>query len=179
MAEYAPSIVFNSPAFPAALQCVTAATTLAFPNIVMAALDTLREIIGHESLAPNPSTPAAFVAFAPVIKSTVATIAPQLVPTLIQTLVDGIEDASSSILTILRLMAVDFEQQLVQAVPSAVQALPPKYMSEQDKAQFMTKFGEAVSAHDPNKVKAAFTWLLRTSRKSLDRANAMNRQRQQ
>ncbi|GAA5883264.1 hypothetical protein JCM3774_001788 [Rhodotorula dairenensis] len=162
--DSAPSLVFLSPAFPSAFQSVL--TTLMLPSVrvVMSALEVVRAVVGHDALE------AASSPFAPPIRAVVESTAQQSIPLLLDVLVGGGEDEPYTVLTILRLLSVQFPTLLAATVPPAVELLPVRVASQQEKADFLGRFNGAITALNPNQVKDAFTWLLRTSRKSRDRA---------
>ncbi|BGP13168.1 hypothetical protein JCM10213_000252 [Rhodosporidiobolus nylandii] len=175
--EAAPDHIFLSTAFPAAFQSTLTALTLPAPRIVLTALDTIRGVVGHDSLHYEPSDPhlsphqhAVFPGYVAAIRAVVEAASVQLVQLLLDVLVGGGEDEPYSVLTILRLLSIQFPTVLAQTVPPAVELLPAKAAGPAERAEFLSKFNAAIVSQNPNQVKDAFTWLLRTSRKSRDRA---------
>lgn len=162
--DAAPSLIFLSPAFPSAFQSVLTALTLPSVRVVITALDAIRAVVGHDALE-DPSSP-----FAAPIRAVVESTAQQSIPLLLDVLVGGGEDEPYNVLTILRLLSMQFPTLLAQTVPPAIELLPVRAASQQEKAEFLSRFSGAITAPNPNQVKDAFTWLLRTSRKSRDRA---------
>jgi transportin-3 len=162
-------------------------------------------VVGHDSLHPEPSgsfsfpaQQAAFPAYASAIRAIVESTATQLMQLLLDVLVGGGEDEPYNVLTILRLLSIQFPTVLAQTVPAAVELLPARAAGPADKAEFLTKFNgcvrefspilspkltagnvarSAISAQNPNQVKDAFTWLLRASRRSRDRARPLEDRR--
>ncbi|GAA6005186.1 hypothetical protein JCM10207_002891 [Rhodosporidiobolus poonsookiae] len=182
--EAAPEHIFLSGAFPAAFQSTLTALTLPSVRTVLTALDTLRAVVGHDSLHYDPSDPhfspaqhAAFPAYIAAIRAVVESTALQLVQLLLDVLVGGGEDEPYNVLTILRLLSIQFPTALAQTVPPAVELLPLKAAGPAEKAEFLTRFGGAITAQNPNQVKDAFTWLLRASKKSRDRARDLGDRR--
>ncbi|KAK4333544.1 mRNA transport regulator MTR10 [Rhodotorula toruloides] len=182
--ESAPQHIFTSPAFPAAFQCTLTALTLPSPRIVLAALDAVRAVVGHDSLHPetngsfaSPSHQAAFPTYATAIRAIIESTATQLIQLLLDVLVGGGEDEPYNVLTILRLLSIQFPTVLAQTVPAAVELLPARAAGPADKAEFLAKFNGAITAQNPNQVKEAFTWLLRASRRSRDRARPLEDRR--
>ncbi|GAA6029887.1 hypothetical protein JCM8097_009154 [Rhodosporidiobolus ruineniae] len=174
--EAAPDHIFLSAAFPAAFQSVLTALTLPGVRIVLAALDTLRAIVGHDALHYTPEDPhlspaqhAVFPSYVAAIRTIVEAAATQLTQLLLDVLVGGGEDEPYNVLTILRLLSIQFPTVLAATVPAAVELLPLKAAGPAEKAEFLAKFNGAIVAQNPNQVKDAFTWLLRTSRKSRER----------
>ncbi|GAA5914269.1 hypothetical protein JCM6882_003675 [Rhodosporidiobolus microsporus] len=176
--EATPEHIFLSPALSAAFQTTLTALTLPSIRIVLTALDTLRSIIGHDCLHYDPQVDthlspaqhAIFPTFVVAIRAVVEASAVQLVQLLLDVLVGGGEDEPYNVLTILRLLSIQFPTVLAQTVPSAVELLPVKAAGAADKVEFLAKFNGAIVSQNPNQVKDAFTWLLRASRKSRDRA---------
>ncbi|SCV72869.1 BQ2448_4406 [Microbotryum intermedium] len=165
LVEQTPDVILPSLAFPAAFQAVVLTLTLYSPHIVLAALDAVRSVVGHDALdSPGPSP------FALTIKTTISSMAQQLVSLLVDTLVEGDEDVAGNVLTVLRLLSIRFPNELAQNVPSAVGHLPTRIASEEEKKEFLGRFEAAVSSTNPNGVKESFTWLLRRSRMSRERA---------
>lgn len=116
---------------------------------------------------------------------------------LLDVLVGGGEDEPYNVLTILRLLSIQFPTVLAQTIPAAVELLPARAAGPADKAEFLAKFNgcvgfllsfsisladtwivrSAITAQNPNQVKEAFTWLLRASRRSRDRARPLEDRR--
>ncbi|KAK4704603.1 transportin-3, partial [Phenoliferia sp. Uapishka_3] len=172
--EYHPELLLLSPSFPLCFQTLLSTTTLLSPQIVLSSLDALRAIIGHESLESPTPFPAAFGSS---IRTVVEGASPSLARVLMTGVVDGFEDASTNILTILRMLAVQFPQVLVREMPAAVEQLPVKSVSPAERAEFLTKFQSSMSVQNPNQAKESFTWLLRTSKKSRERARVLEDRR--
>lgn len=191
--DSAPAHIFLSPAFPSAFQSVLTALTLPSVRVVITALDAIRAVVGHDALEPNHASPDV-QAFAPPIRAVVESTAQQSIPLLLDVLVGGGEDEPYNVLTILRLLSVQFPTVLASTVPPAVELLPARAASPAEKADFLQRFTSwvasvrvdryslansfsracsALTAMNPNQVKDAFTWLLRTSRKSRDRAREL------
>lgn len=135
--EYHPELLLLSPSLSAVFQTLLSSTTLLAPQIVLSTLDALRGIVGHESLQSPSPFPAAFGS---AIRTVVDGASGALIPALLGLLVDGFEDAATNILTILRLLAVQFPMQLTREVPLAVEQLPGKTVSGAERAEFLTKF---------------------------------------
>ncbi|BGP37073.1 Nuclear import receptor [Rhodotorula kratochvilovae] len=176
-----PDHVFLSPAFPTAFQSSLTALTLPSVRIVLAALDTIRAVVGHDSLPYDPADQylsagqhASYPGFATAIRAVIEANGTQLIQLLLDVLVGGGEDEPHNVLTILRLLSIQFPVLLAQTVPAAVEQLPQRAAGPADKQEFVGKFNAAISNQNPNQVKDAFTWLLRTSRRSYDRARVLH-----
>ncbi|GAA5979043.1 hypothetical protein JCM5350_004214 [Sporobolomyces pararoseus] len=183
-----PDGIFLSSAFPAAFQSVLTALTLLTPQIVLTALDAIRDVVGHESLSWDSSNPPHlspyeqqrfqnYPQFQVAIRAVVEASAVQLVQLLLDVLVGGGEDEPYTVITILRMLSIQFPTVLAANVPVAVEQLPTKAAAATEKAEFLTKFNAALTAQDPSKMKDAFTWLFRTSRKSRERARDLEDRR--
>ncbi|GAA5966217.1 hypothetical protein JCM21900_003336 [Sporobolomyces salmonicolor] len=182
--DYAPDHIFLSPAFPAAFQSTLAALTLLSPQVVLTALDAVRAIVGHDSLHYDPSDPhlspamhTAYPNYVAAIRAVVEATSVQLLQLLLDVLVGGGEDEPYNVLTILRLLSIQFPMVLAANVSAAVELLPAKVAGPAEKAEFVNRFNSAITAQNPNQVKDAFTWLLRTSRKSRERARVLEDRR--
>lgn len=142
----APSVLFLSPTFPGAVQSTLSTLTLLTPQTVLAALDVIRAIIGHDSLQYDPSDPsmAGYVAVYPMyaqsIRTVVDAVSLQLVGILLDSLVAALEDTTSNVLTVFRMLSVQFPNQLAAGIPSAVEALSSKVVSSEEKNEFLIKF---------------------------------------
>ncbi|GAA5924291.1 mRNA transport regulator MTR10 [Sporobolomyces koalae] len=183
-----PDEILLSSAFPAAFQSVLTALTLLTPQIVLTALDALRDVIGHEALGWNPANASQlapyeqakyrnYVQFQTAIRAVVEASAIQLVQLLLDVLVAGGEDEPHSAITILRMLSIHFPTVLAANVPVSVEQLVSKAAAPAEKAEFLVKFNAAITAQDPAKCKDAFTWLFRTSRKSRERARDLEDRR--
>ena len=119
------------------------------PQILLGALDAVRAVIGHESLQYDPSDPhlspqlaQAYPQFATSIRSVVSEpgAARELVRLLLDALVDGHDDLTSNVLTMFRLLGIQFAPQLVANVPLALDALDARVVGHDDKVAFAQKF---------------------------------------
>ena len=68
MFEFAPDLLFPSPAFAIAFRAAMAALTLVQSDIVFAALDFLRDVLTHECLDPPPVPPPRYPVYAAAIR---------------------------------------------------------------------------------------------------------------
>ncbi|GAA5892283.1 hypothetical protein JCM8208_001501 [Rhodotorula glutinis] len=180
LADSMPDHIFLSPAFPSAFQSTLTTVTLPSVRIVLDALDTVRAIVGHDALHDlsdqylSPAQHAAFPSYAASIRAVVESNSTKLVQLLLDVLVGGGEDEPHNVLTILRLLSIQFPAVLAQTVPGAVEHLPQRAAGADEKQEFLQRFSSAISNQNANQVKDAFTWLLRTSRRSYDRARVLH-----
>jgi transportin-3 len=154
--EAAPDHMFLSPAFPAAFQSSLTALTLPSVRIVLTALDTIRAVIGHDSLHYDPSDPhfspaqhAVFPSYVAAIRAVVEASSVQLIQLLLDVLVGGGEDEPHNVLTILRLLSIQFPTVLAQTVPSGIELLGSKAVGPTEKAEFLNKFNAYISPPFP------------------------------
>lgn len=154
LVEYSPELVLPSPLFGPAFQAILTTLTLEMPAIIIAALDALRSILGHESLSFSPSDPnpppiaALYPSFSAAIRGVVTGSKEQLVGLLVNGLVSFSEDTTSSVLTLLRVLSIHFSDVLAAALPAAVENLPVKIASKEEKIEFMNKYTLSVP-HSP------------------------------
>ncbi|KAK4052049.1 Nuclear import receptor [Microbotryomycetes sp. JL201] len=142
--------------------------------------------------------------FDPTASATASTITPAqqpsqsglttgsiLVTLLLNLLVEGHEDLTSSVLTLFRLMSLQFADVLSstlmtrssavapvgssalgpngQGLNQGLESLSDRLVSDQDKLEFAQKYQAAVTSGNPNAVKDTFMWLMRTSRRQRER----------
>lgn len=150
-----PDEILLSTAFPSAFQSVLTALTLLTPQIVLTALDALRDVIGHEALSWDPSNAAQlppfqqqkfqnYPQFSMAIRAVVEASAVQLVQLLLDVLVGGGEDEPYTVITILRMLSLQFPSVLAANVPVAVEQLPTKAAGPSEKVEFLEKFNAYV-----------------------------------
>jgi transportin-3 len=146
-----PDEILLSNAFPAAFQSVLTALTLLTPQIVLTALDALRDVIGHEALSWDSSNPPQlspyeqrkyqnYPQFQAAIRAVVEASAVQLVQLLLDVLVGGGEDEPYTVITILRMLSIHFPTVLAANVPVSLEQLPTKAAAATEKAEFLAKF---------------------------------------
>lgn len=108
-------------------------------------------MIGHESLSWDTSNPPQldpseqrkfrnYPQFQVAIRSVVEASAVQLVQLLLDVLVGGGEDEPYTVITILRMLSIQFPTVLAANVPVAVEQLPTKAAAAVEKAEFLAKF---------------------------------------
>lgn len=145
-----PDHIFLSSAFPSAFQSTLTTLTLPSVRIVLDALDTVRAIVGHDALHDpsdqylSPAQHAAFPSYAASIRAVVEGNATQLVQLLLDVLVGGGEDEPHNVLTILRLLSIQFPAVLAQTVPGAVERLPQRAAGAEEKQEFIQRFSTCV-----------------------------------
>jgi hypothetical protein len=80
--------------------------------------------------------------YATAIRAVVDATAVQLVDILLDGLLEGADDTSSNVLTVLRLLSVQFPRQLAAGVPPALERLSTKVASAAEKVEFLGKFNK-------------------------------------
>lgn len=136
--EFAPDILFPSPAFSVAFRAAMAALTLVQSDIIFAALDFLRDILTHECLDPPPVPPPKYPAYAAAIKPVIAEQGMELTGLLLSGLVcDFPSDATSSVITIIRVLCKLWTSQFLSWLPIVLQQLPTTITPDQVKSGFL------------------------------------------
>jgi transportin-3 len=182
LAETKPDLLFLSPAFPSAVQIAVTAVTLLDAHVCHDGIDTLRTIVGHDSLSSNPTMFSAadtkqassMNQYAQAIRGTIAQpdVGGRLVSIILTRLVtDFHEDCTPMSITLSRLLAERFPQELAQWVPAAVSQISPKDLREPERQKFLSSFNEGLSTRNLGKVRSAFTNLDRATKKERERAS--------
>lgn len=139
MLEYAPDLLFPSPAFATAFRAAMAGLTLVQSDIVFAALELLRDILTHECLDPPPVPPPKYPVYAAAIKPVIEAQGLDLTVLLLSGAVgDFPSDSIASVITIFRAICKLWPSQVVGWLPIVLQQLPPKAISYEVKSTFMT-----------------------------------------
>ncbi|KAI0274761.1 ARM repeat-containing protein [Gloeopeniophorella convolvens] len=172
MVEFAPDIFFESSAFPAAFHISLAALTLIQSDTIFASLDLFRMILTHDCLGPSGATPPPpkFPVYANAIHQAIDKEGFEFVSLLLAGLVgDFPEETASAIVTLFRVLAGLWANQLQKWLSVILQRLPPTSVPEDAKARFMQDLDSAISAKQYDKVKYAVLGIHRASRKARDR----------
>ncbi|PPQ62738.1 hypothetical protein CVT24_000432 [Panaeolus cyanescens] len=168
----APDVFFVSASFPVAFRAALSGLEVVHSDIVFATLDLLRNIVTHDSLDPQPSTPppAKFALYSKAIQTTVNQYGAQLTTLVLKGVVgDFPEDSSSSIVSIFRGLAQVWPSQLLTWIPQALETLPPSVPPLQARTQFLQEVNAAIHSRQFDKVKYAVLNFDRASRKTRDR----------
>ncbi|KAH9947142.1 ARM repeat-containing protein [Amylocystis lapponica] len=168
MIEYAPDIFFPSFAFPIAFRAAMAALTVVHSDIIFAALDLIRNILTHDSLAPPSSVPPPpkFPIYAAAIRPVVEKEGVELTGYLLAGL------STPIVVTIFRVVASLWQVQLLSWLPTVLQQLPTTSVPDQTKTQFLADMNSALQSKEYDKVKYAIIALHRASRKARERRRA-------
>ncbi|KAH7928534.1 ARM repeat-containing protein [Leucogyrophana mollusca] len=170
LAEMAPDIFFQSPAFPLAFRATMAALTLIHSDLVFASLDLFRMILTHDCLSSTASPPPKFPVYAAAIKAVIDKEGFEFVGYLLNGVVaDFPEDATSAVVTIFRSISLLWSSQLLSWLPLILQNLPSASAPNQAKQQFLVDVTNAISLGQFDKVKYSILGLHRASRKARDR----------
>lgn len=189
MAQDSPSILFLSPAFPSAVHIAISAINLLNPNVSHDGLDTIRVLIGHDALNTQNNQPfgdashlsardqANMPRYATAIRQVFSNenAGQRLVDILLSRLVtDFHEDNAPMSITIARLLAQSFAQEMATWIPTAVQKLPPKAIKDSERDKFLAGCSKALQDGNPNAMRTAWTQLDRTCRKERERSSLAN-----
>ncbi|EJF66951.1 ARM repeat-containing protein [Dichomitus squalens LYAD-421 SS1] len=174
MIEFTPDVFFPSPAFPIAFRVAMASLVLVHSDIVFAALDLLRTILTHDSLAPTTTPPPPkFLIYAAAIKPVVEREGAELTGYLLSGIVgDFPEESIPMVVTIFRALGSIWPHQLLAWLPPIVQALPSASVSDAVKTTFVTDINSGVQLGKYEEVKYAIRTLHRASRKARERRRA-------
>ncbi|KAH9944146.1 ARM repeat-containing protein [Epithele typhae] len=171
MVEFAPDVFFPSPAFAVAFRVAMAGLTLVYTDIAYAGIDLIRTVLAHECLAPAtqpppPKFPIYAQAIRPVVEQEGSTVTGYLLSGLVG---DFPEESIHMVITIFRVLARLWPQQLLVWLPLATQLLPSTAAPDAVKAAFLADMTSTIQAGDTDKVKYGITSLHRASRKARDR----------
>lgn len=186
MAQETPIILFLSPAFPSAMQVAISAINLLNPNVSHDGLDTVRVIVGHDALNTQNNQPygapsqlslqeqANMPAYAAAIRQVLSTegAGQRLLQIILTRLVtDFNEDNAPMSVTIARLLAQSFPQEMATWIPSAVQNLPPRTVKDTERDKFLASCSKALQEGNPNGIRSAWNQLDRACRKERERTS--------
>lgn len=189
MAQDSPSTLFLSPAFPSAVQIAISAINLLNPHVSHDGLDTIRVIVGHDSLNTQNSQPfgdashlsardqANMPRFAAAIRQVLSNenAGQRLVQILLTRLVtDFHEDNAPMSITIARLLTQSFQQEMATWIPNAVHSLPTKAVKDNERDKFLAGCSKALQEGNPNGMRTAWTQLDRACRKERERSSLAN-----
>lgn len=144
MIDFFPDYVLLSSTFPACFQTVLTALTLVQQDILFPALDVLRVILAHESLAPPTDVPPLpkFPQYAAAIRQVVNSNGFQLVGIVLTGLVTYFpEDTSHIVVSLFRIMAGLWPTELQTWLQPVVEQIPASVLPLPAKAQFLSDFG--------------------------------------
>ena len=148
--DFAPDILFPSPAFPASFGAAIAGLTLVQVEICYVALEFLRIVLTHDALLPPTSgvegTPAVvppkFPIYAQAIRDVVVKQGFQLLGCLLTGFVgDFDEDTTSQVVTIFRAMSGTFPAEMGAWLPAVVEQLSSSIPASV-KEQFMGDYNK-------------------------------------
>lgn len=124
--ERRPDVFLESAAFPTAFRIAVISLTLIHSDIIFATLDLVRGIITHDSLDPSlKNPPPKFPSYALAIRRVVNAEGTELTAKLLGGLVNDFpEETVSIVVTIFRMLAVLWPEQLLIWFPEAVNGIP-------------------------------------------------------
>ena len=146
MVDFAPDIMFPSPAFPASFGAAVAGLTMVQIDICYLALDFLRVVLTHDALSPNTGSalpvPPKFPLYAQAIQEAISKQGFQLLGCLLTGFVgDFDEDTTSQVVTIFRAMSATWPGEMSSWLPSVVDQLPSN-LPVPVKEQFLNDFNK-------------------------------------
>lgn len=138
LVEYCPDVLFTSPAFPIAFRATMAGLTLIQSDVVFTALDFARSVLTHDCLNPTPTSPDNHSLYAAAIRPVIEKEGGEFTGCLLTGLTgDFPEDSTSSVITILRVIAMLWPSQLLSWLPVILQQLPSATTPDQTKTAFL------------------------------------------
>jgi len=167
-----PDIFFESPSFPTAVRVAIAALSLIHSDVIFAALDLLRAIVTHDCLDSSTTTRPSpkFIVYASAIRSVIQDEGPVLLANLLNGIVNDFpQESTSTVITIIRMLAITFPKELVIWLPQALDQVAMAASFTPAKNQLLTDITKAVNAGELDKVKHAVIAFHRFSMKSRDR----------
>jgi transportin-3 len=136
----APDILFVSSAFPLAFRAAMTGLTVVHTDIIFAALDFFRVVLAHDCLDPQAVSPPKFPIYATAIHDAVRANGLTLVACILNGLVgDFPEEATSTIVSIFRIIAYVWPTQLSTWLPQVLEQLPLQSAPIQAKSQFLSE----------------------------------------
>lgn len=172
--EKRPDVFIESPAFPTAFRIAVASLALIHSDIIFASLDLLRGIIGHDSLDPSlKNPPPKFPGYAASIRQVVNAEGTQLTARLLSGLVNDFpEETVAMVVTIFRMLAVLWPEQLLSWFPAAVNSTPMPASFGPAKEQLLNEVTSAITSSEFDKVKKAINNFHRFAMRTKDRRRA-------
>ncbi|KAI0080303.1 ARM repeat-containing protein [Panus rudis PR-1116 ss-1] len=168
--DYAPDILFTSPALGVAFRAAMAALTLVQTDAVFAALEIIRSILTHDSLVPSPTQPPEYATFAANIRPVVEQEGLALCGYVTSGLTgDFPEETTAAVVAIFRPLAALWPNQLVSWMTAVLQQLPSTSVPDQAKSTFVSEMQRAISEKQHDKIKYAVIGLHRASLKARER----------
>lgn len=161
-----PDIVLFSPHLPSTLAFVSSALASINPKIIRRSVDYLLFLLGHDVFLPDQrgrlSKPAETET---AIRSAVQQTGFSWVTAMLKGMVSDYDDTATCV-TAFRSLGEHFPAELAQWVPSALQQIPAKALTQTDRDTFMAQFNEGMSSRNLSQVRSAFLSLERMSKKA-------------
>ncbi len=143
LVDHAPEILFLSPTFPIAFRAAMAGLTLIQSDIIFIALDFVRNVLTHDCFNPAATATPKYPLYANAIRVVIGKEGLELTGCLLSGLTgDFPEDSASSVITILRVIAMLWPSQLVSWLPVVLQQLPSTTTPDQNKTAFMSEVAQ-------------------------------------
>ena len=140
LVKFAPDVFFESAALPVAFRVAIAALSLIHSDIIFCSLDLIRAVVTHDALDPADSAPPPkFPIYANSIRQTIDAEGLQLTGHLIAGIVgDFPEESVSTVVTIFRMLAVLWSEELLVWLPEVLNQLPTAASLAPMKQQLLT-----------------------------------------
>lgn len=138
--QYSPDIFFENAAFPMAFRVAIAALTLIHSDIIFCSLDLIRAVVTHDALDPaDNAPPPKFPSYANAIRQTINAEGLQLTGHILAGIVgDFPEESVSTVVTIFRMLAVLWSEELLVWLPQVLNQLTTPVSFAQAKHQLLT-----------------------------------------
>ncbi|KAL5518958.1 MTR10 [Sanghuangporus vaninii] len=169
--EKRPDVFIESPAFPTAFRIAIISLTLIQSDIIFASLDLLRGIVTHDSLDPSlKNPPPKFPSYAAAVRQVVASEGMEMTAKLLGGLINDFpEETVSLVVTIFRMLAVLWPEQLLAWFPEAINNVPMPASFGPAKQQLLSDVTSSINSSEFDKVKKAVTTFHRFAMKTKDR----------
>lgn len=167
-----PDVFFRSSAFPVAFQICMTALTVVQTEVLITALEVVRDILSHDCLSSQPrQIPTSdFPVYAANIQAVIEKDGQAFVACVLNGMIgDFPEDCLSSIIVIFRMLATVFPAQMAAWIQSIAASMPTSASLIPAKEQFVADITNAISSGQYEKAKYAIISFHRASRKMRDR----------
>ncbi|KAL1709000.1 armadillo-type protein [Schizophyllum commune] len=167
-----PDVFFRSNAFPLAFQICMASLTVVHTEVLVAALEVVRDILSHDCLSTQPTAvpTSDFPVYATAIQDVLEKNGQAFVACVLSGMIgDFPEDCLSSIIVIFRMLASVFPAQMSAWIQNVAPTLPVSAGLVPARQQFVTEITTAINSGQYDKAKYAIISFHRASRKVRDR----------
>ena len=150
MLEFCPDLLFLSPSFPNTFRVVLSGLMLYQPDIIYPSLEFILNMLRHDCLtilnaAPGPSPPPNFPLYAAAIRGIIEEQGFSLVGFLLAGMLSHFpEDSISTVVTIFKILAQVWPQQMVAWLPGASEHIPNASLPIESRRVFISDFTRCV-----------------------------------